>query len=249
VARVGAHVAIAVPDTAAATAAAPAAAASGHGAVKPSGQAHAHTHSHAHAHGDLNMRGVFLHVLGDALGSIAVMLSAGISLLVRDPTTSASPAWVQYVDPGVSLLITCLLLAGAVPLVTAAARILLQVAPPGVDVADVERRIKSVKGVRGVHDLHVWQLDGNRTVASVHVAVADDEYDEEGAGDGAEHSSVKSAFASVVRDIRRVMHEAAGVHSVTVMPETVARGGHETAATCVFRCAKDTCGEGVQCCK
>ncbi|KAG9615571.1 zinc/cadmium resistance protein, partial [Aureobasidium melanogenum] len=77
---------------------------------------------HGHSHADLNMRGVFLHVMGDALGNIGVIASA-LFIWLTDYS------WRFYTDPGISLIITCIILASAIPLCLAASRILLQAVP------------------------------------------------------------------------------------------------------------------------
>ncbi|CAJ1065403.1 zinc/cadmium resistance protein [Xyrichtys novacula] len=74
-----------------------------------------------------------------------------------------------YLDPGLSLLAVITLIATAMPQVHRYGLLLLQSAPPHICVSDLGRRITSVPGVQAVHDLHVWQLSGSLTVASVHV--------------------------------------------------------------------------------
>ncbi|KAI9190234.1 Zinc resistance conferring protein [Blastocladiella emersonii ATCC 22665] len=187
----------------------------------PHGHAHAHDHANetsgdGHSH-DLNMRGVFLHVLGDALGSIAVMISAGVALAMMDPVTGEVPRWVVYLDPLVSLAITCLLLAGTVPLVRRASTILLQVAPEGLDLPAIRRKIGEVPGVVGVHELHVWQLDNAKSVATVHIAMLRD---------------AEADYAATAAAIKTLLHTV-GIHSTTVQPEFLDDG---MSAHCQYRC-------------
>ncbi|KAI4229608.1 MAG: hypothetical protein LQ349_006371 [Xanthoria aureola] len=92
-----------------------------------------------HSHGDLNMRGVFLHVMGDALGNIGVIGSALIIWLT-------SWSWRYYADPAISLLITVIILGSAIPLCQAASRILLQAVPPGISVDDIQADIQDLPG-------------------------------------------------------------------------------------------------------
>lgn len=162
-----------------------------------------HGHGHGHGHGgghDLNMRGVFLHVMGDALGNIGVIASALIIWLTNY-------SWKHYVDPGISLLITVIILASAIPLCKAASRILLQAAPRGLSIDHIKDDIEQLPGVNGSHHLHVWQLSDTKIVASIHIQV-----DTEIKGEGSER------YMRLARQVRRCLH-AYGIHSSTIQPE------------------------------
>ncbi|KAH8110057.1 cation efflux protein [Phellopilus nigrolimitatus] len=152
-------------------------------------------HSHAgHSHGSLNMRALLLHVLGDALGNIGVITSGLIIWL-------SHLSWKNYFDPIVSLIITCIILCSALPLVKSTCFILLQGVPPGISLKEVDEAIRRVDGVQDVHELHIWQLSESEFVASVHVLV-----------------SRKRDNMQVAADIRKVM-KSRGIHSSTVQPE------------------------------
>ena len=155
---------------------------------------------HGHSHGDLNMRGVFLHVMGDALGNIGVIASALFIWLT-------SFKWRYYVDPGVSLVITCIILASAIPLCKAASRILLQAVPTGMSIDDIRDDIEALPGVLGCHHLHVWQLSDTKHVASLHIQV---DCDIRGVG--------SDSYMHLARQVRRCLHEY-GIHSSTIQPE------------------------------
>lgn len=152
-----------------------------------------------HGH-DLNMRGVFLHVMGDALGNIGVIASALIIWLT-------DYEWRFYVDPGISLFITVIILASAIPLCKAASRILLQAAPQGMSVDHIKEDIERLPGVIGTHHLHVWQLNDTKLVASIHIQV-----DCQIKGEGSER------YMRLARQVRRCLH-AYGIHSSTIQPE------------------------------
>lgn len=109
----------------------------------------------------LNVRGAFLEVLADALGSVGVIL-AGVILLLT--------GW-GYADPIIGAAIGLFILPRAWRLGREALRILLEVAPSGVDVAEVKRRLESLPGVTGVHDLHVWTLTSGLEAASGHLSL------------------------------------------------------------------------------
>lgn len=166
-----------------------------HNHAQPKPKDHKKGHNH-----DLNMRGVFLHVMGDALGNIGVIVSALVIWLT-------DYEWRYYVDPGISLVITLIILASAIPLCKAASRILLQAVPPGMSIEHIKEDIEGLPGVIGSHHLHVWQLSDTKIVASIHLQV-----DTEIKGEGSER------YMRLARQVRRCLH-AYGIHSSTIQPE------------------------------
>ncbi|KIW81361.1 hypothetical protein Z517_04386 [Fonsecaea pedrosoi CBS 271.37] len=104
---------------------------------------------YGHSHGDLNMRGVFPHVMGDALGNIGVI---GSALIIWLCTFHGR----YYFDPAISLVITLIILHGAIPLCRAAGRILLQAVPMGMSIDEITTDIESLQSVIEAHHLHVY---------------------------------------------------------------------------------------------
>ncbi|KAG0375911.1 hypothetical protein BGX24_008499 [Mortierella sp. AD032] len=163
---------------------------------------HDHDHSHDDKKGekhqpsgeDLNMRGVFLHVLGDALGSVGVIFTA-LFIWLTDFS------WKQYMDPIISIFISGIIIHSALPLVRSASFVLLQGVPVGVDIEEIRKEIKAIPDVISIHDLHIWQLTNIKMVASLHMLVTNQE-----------------AFERVSRTVKTIMHRA-GVHSTTIQPE------------------------------
>lgn len=112
----------------------------------------------------LNMRGAYLEVLGDALGSVAVIVAA-----VVIATTGWTPA-----DVVASFVVGALVLPRAWSLLRDALDVLLEAAPRGVDLDEVRSHVLGVDGVVGVHDLHAWTITSGLPVLSAHVVVDDD---------------------------------------------------------------------------
>jgi cation diffusion facilitator family transporter len=112
----------------------------------------------------LNMRGAYLEVLADALGSVAVIVAA-----VVIATTGWTPA-----DIVASAVIGCLVVPRAWHLLREAFDVLLEAAPRGVDLRDVRAHILGVDGVLDVHDLHAWTITSGLPVLSAHVVVTDE---------------------------------------------------------------------------
>ncbi|MGY0490467.1 cation diffusion facilitator family transporter [Streptomyces sp. WG-D5] len=110
----------------------------------------------------LNVRGAFLEVAADALGSLAVLISAAVIL-----TTGWQPA-----DPIASLVIGLMIVPRTVKLLRETLNVLLESAPKGVDMAQVRAHILALPGVEDVHDLHAWTITSGMPVLSAHVVVS-----------------------------------------------------------------------------
>lgn len=155
---------------------------------------------HGHSHADLNMRGVFIHVMGDALGNIGVIATALVIWLTTFPGRF-------YFDPAISLVITAIILTSAIPLCKAASRILLQAVPMGLSIDEIRADIEDLPQVVEAHHLHVWQLSDTKLVASLHVKV---DCEVKGAG--------SASYMKLAREIRACLH-GYGIHSSTIQPE------------------------------
>ncbi|KIR43431.1 solute carrier family 30 (zinc transporter), member 1 [Cryptococcus deuterogattii Ram5] len=172
---------------------------------------------HGHSHGAMNMRGVFLHVVGDALGNVGV-IAAGLVIWF------CHGRWTLYFDPGVSLVITCIIFSSALPLVKSASYILMQGVPSHVSLDAVRQCIYEVPGVDSVHELHIWQLSESTVVASVHVMI-----------------EAGRDYMEVASGIRERMH-GHGIHSVTIQPEFYCEETDpQDTEACLIRCPPGQC--------
>ncbi|MFJ4490723.1 cation diffusion facilitator family transporter [Streptomyces diastaticus] len=115
----------------------------------------------------LNVRGAFLEVTADALGSVAVILSALVIM---------ATGW-HAADPIASLLIGAMIVPRTLRLLRETLDILLEAAPKDVDMAEVRRHMEELPGVVGVHDLHAWTITSGMPVLSAHVVVEADHLD------------------------------------------------------------------------
>jgi cobalt-zinc-cadmium efflux system protein len=111
----------------------------------------------------MNVRGAYLEVLGDALGSVAVLISAAVIL---------TTGWYAA-DPVASLLIAVMIVPRAISLLREVAEVLLEGTPRDVDLEELRTHILSTEGVIDVHDLHVWTITSGMPVMSAHVVVDD----------------------------------------------------------------------------
>jgi cobalt-zinc-cadmium efflux system protein len=114
-----------------------------------------------HDHDDLNIRSAWLHVLGDMLSSVGVIV-AGVIILLTGWTLA---------DPLVSMLIGCVILTGAGRVLRQALHILLEGTPEGLNPGQVARAMREVAGVSEVHDLHIWTVSPGYVALSAHTVL------------------------------------------------------------------------------
>ncbi len=112
---------------------------------------------------DLNVRAALFHVLGDALGAIAVVIGGIAIALTRRP----------WIDPLLSLFVAAIIVVGVARVMRDATRVLLESVPEGVSAAKLTAHLERIGGVTGVHDLHVWSIGSGSHALSAHVLLDD----------------------------------------------------------------------------
>lgn len=145
---------------------------------------------------DINIRSAFVHMLGDALGSIAIVLGA---VAIR------YTGWVQ-VDPILSILIALLIVWTAWDIIRESLNILLEGLPRGIQLMDVAQTMGGVAGVLGVHDLHIWSLGSSTHALSCHVLIED---------------VPPSASDTILRSLNALLDRQFGIAHTTVQFEHV----------------------------
>jgi cobalt-zinc-cadmium efflux system protein len=151
---------------------------------------------HRSAGESLNLRGAYLHVLGDLLASVGTITAAVIIL--------ATGWWL--VDPLISVIVALLILISSYKLVRESVDILLEAVPAHLDVAEIRRSIEDLPGVDMVHDLHVWTVTSGFFAMSGHAIIRDLERSQ-----------------AILTQIHDRMHEDFGIRHVTVQIEERAR--------------------------
>lgn len=142
----------------------------------------------------INTRAAWFNVLGDALASVGVIVSA---LLVR---WTSNTAWDTYV----SFLVAAIIVFAAWTLVRSSAAILLEVSPPGIRPGQVKRTVESLDDVVNVHDLHVWTHTPGQHSATLHVSI---------------RSRAVPRFYKVTKDIEELLMERFGLDHCTIQVE------------------------------
>ena len=118
---------------------------------------------HGGASENMNVRGAYLHVMGDLLGSVGVVVAA---LIIR------YTGWL-LADPIASFVTTALIMRGAWSLVRESVDILLEGAPKDIDLDAVRQQLEAMPGIESVHDLHVWSVNPRMVAMSAHAIVRD----------------------------------------------------------------------------
>nr|KAF6280030.1 solute carrier family 30 member 10 [Myotis myotis] len=180
----------------------------------------------------LNIRGVLLHVMGDALGSVVVVITATIFYVLplgQDDDCN----WQCYIDPSLTIVMVIIILSSAFPLIKETAIILLQMVPKGVNVEELMSKLAAVPDISSVHELHIWELISGKIIATLHIKYQKDR--------GYQDASLK---------IREIFHRA-GIHSVTIQFEAVdspeSLEQKDTLSLCSSPCISKSCAKHLCC--
>jgi cobalt-zinc-cadmium efflux system protein len=143
---------------------------------------------------DLNLRSVFLHMLGDTLSTAAVILGGAAIFFTG----------IEWIDPALSLLISALILWSSYGIVRETANILLEGTPRGLSLAAMREAMQQIPGVEDVHDLHAWSLGSSTNAISCHITIAD---------------IPPSASNVILEEINCLLHKQFRIHHTTVQFE------------------------------
>ena len=174
----------------------------------------------------MNMQGVFLHVLADALGSVVVIISSLIIKFVpHDPENKKH--WTVYVDPTLSLLIVIIITISTIPLLKQTTYVLLQTVPNNIQVNSLkEKLLEEIPEIEGIHDLHIWRLNSNAIIATAHL-----------------RRKSLTDYMTVATKVKKFFHSA-GIHSTTIQYESEI---DEQEKDCLLYCPDESC-ESQTCC-
>jgi cobalt-zinc-cadmium efflux system protein len=146
---------------------------------------------------NINIRGVLIHVLGDALGSLGA-IAAGAVIWTK--------GWMWF-DPLVSVFIGSIIIYSAWRLLWDTLHILMQGVPPYIDLEEIKRAMLAVEGVKGICDLHIWTLTSHVDMLSAHVVIAE-----------------MSRSREILGTLNKTLQERYGVEHVTIQIEDEAMG-------------------------
>ncbi|MEX2216803.1 MAG: cation diffusion facilitator family transporter [Phycisphaeraceae bacterium] len=157
---------------------------------------------HGGRQGNLNMRGAWLHVLTDAMGSVGAIAAALLIWLF---------GWL-WADPVTSILIGLLVIYSSWRLLAESISVLMNNAPMGMNVSEVRAAISAEPGVESVHDLHLWTIANGLEGLSAHVVLQQD-----------------AVWATVLARIREMIHDRFGIDHTTIQVEPMGLKEHPVA--------------------
>jgi len=146
------------------------------------------------SHESLNVRGAFLHVMGDLLSSIGVIVGGAIILLT---------GW-KRIDSIISFIIGAIILIGAYKLVMESVHILLESTPKDIDLSEVVEGIKGIEGVRDLHHVHLWTITSGIYALSTHILIED---------------QMISRSSQILEDINRFLRRRFNIDHTTIQFE------------------------------
>ena len=155
---------------------------------------HGHGHSHSTKNNDLNVKSLLLHILGDILGSIGVIITAlSIKFISWD--------YIYYIDPICSFFIICIILSGTIPVLMKCVNILLQTSSKKIDLIKLKKEILELDTVIDIHEFHVWRLSETKNIASIHLFIDN-----------------LVSVEDTISNVKNLFHKY-NIHSSTIQPE------------------------------
>ncbi len=165
------------------------------------GHDHDHNKEHSHDHAahapqkrNLNVQSAFLHVVGDAISSVGVIVAA---ILIKF-------TGIAWIDPLISILIGVIIFSGSFRIIRRAMHILLEGVPEGMSINTINARMSSLHNVKAVHDLHVWNLGSDQVSLSAHVIL---------------HEGSENQTSSVMQALKNLLEEEFHIQHTTIQFE------------------------------
>ena len=112
----------------------------------------------------LNIKSAYLHLLGDALSSIAVIAGSIMIYFYK----------MTWIDPLVTVLISVFIISGLFPIIVRSIKILMQISPPGVELSKIKNEVEGIPEIKNIHHVHVWSLGDNDIYFEGHIVVNSD---------------------------------------------------------------------------
>ena len=158
---------------------------------------------------NLNMRGAYLHVLSDLLGSVGAILAALLMMFF---------GW-RWADPLASVIVAFLVLRSGFHVAKSAVHVLMEGTPNSIEIDDIVQTIKNTEGIHSVHDVHIWTITSGLNALSCHVVV----------DDGLTITESEKMLCNIEHDL-----EHKGIQHVTIQLET-AKHKHQDSILCQMK--------------
>ena len=170
-----------------------------------------HPHHKEHSH---NMKAMFLHIIGDLLGSIMAIVNACIMYF-------GTSSYRFIADPIFTTCILIYLVYHALPMVYSCIRILIHQIDDEIDLDTIEKQLSEIDGIVNIHDIHIFELARKKHVATIHV-------------------QSENPTQELLPSIEHIFHNQ-GIHSTTIQIEKIKKNNKCTNVTCNANCEKSKC--------
>ncbi len=155
------------------------------------------------AEGNMNMKSAYLHLLGDMMTSIAVLIGGILMKYFQ----------IYWIDPVFSILIAVYLLYLSRDIFVSSLKIMMQFTPKNIDILSIAKDISNIKGVANIHHIHVWQINEHDIMFEAHTDL--------------EHNVKITEFEQILQSITKYLHNKYGIHHVTLQPEFLSNDNKE----------------------
>lgn len=157
---------------------------------------------HRGARSSLNIRSAFIHMMGDTLATLGVLVGGFLILQYQ----------IYWIDPAITAAIAIYIIVHGYVEIRKAVRILMESAPKDFDFDRMVREVEAVDGVDDIHHVHLWRIDEQRIALEAHVAV---------------HERDLSAIEEIKKCVKQMLHDDFGIEHVTLEIEIAGRTGHD----------------------
>jgi len=147
------------------------------------------------SHDNMNIKSAYLHLLGDMMTSIAVLIGGLVMKFYS----------IYWIDPLFSIIIALYLVSLSWDIFTSSLKIIMQFTPAHIDIEAIGQAVTEIAGVKNIHHVHVWQINEHDTMFEAHIDV--------------ENDITISEFAKIEQDIQTYLHETYEIHHTTLQPE------------------------------
>jgi len=147
------------------------------------------------AEGNMNMKSAYLHLFGDMMTSIAVLIGGILMKYFQ----------IFWIDPVFSILIAIYLLYLSWDIFKSSLKIMMQFTPDEIDVNEINTEVSKIKGVKNLHHIHIWQINEHDIMFEAHVDL--------------ENDIAISEFEKVMEKVKEYLHDKYEIHHVTLQPE------------------------------
>ena len=147
------------------------------------------------SHGNMNIKSAYLHLLGDMMTSVAVLIGGIVMKYFH----------IYWIDPLFSVMIALYLINLSWNIFKSSLKIMMQFSPAHIDVETIAQKVAQISGVKNIHHVHIWQINEHDIMFEAHIDLTED--------------VTISQFENILTDVKKFLHDKYHIHHVTLQPE------------------------------